>query len=181
MIRINLLPVRATRKKETAKQQIAILVLVLLLVAGASGAVYAYYMAKVVSVNSDIAASEKELAQLKVKIGEIENLQKLKTEVQKKLDVLGQLRKNKTGPVKRLAALSDTIPEKVWLTTYSESQQNVTIGGIAVSEELIAEFMSRLQASSEYTAVELIVSEQAVIASTKVKKFQIKCQLKPSA
>jgi type IV pilus assembly protein PilN len=97
--------------------------------------------------------------------------------VQKKLDVLNQLRKNKIGPVKRLGTLSDTAPEKLWLTGYSESQQKVSISGVAFSEELIAEFMRRLQGSSDFTAVELVVSEQSDIAGTKVKKFQISCQL----
>lgn len=179
MIRINLLPVRAARKKETAKQQIAILVLTLLLVTVIVGGVYAYFAAKVSAAENDIAASEQELAQLKAKIGEINNLKKLKDDVQKKLDVLTQLRKNKTGPVKRLGTLSDTVPEKLWLTAYSESGQSVSIGGVAFSEELIAEFMRRLQGSNDFTAVELVVSEQSEIAGTKVKKFQINCQLKP--
>jgi type IV pilus assembly protein PilN len=95
--------------------------------------------------------------------------------------VLNQLRKNKTGPVRRLITLSDNVPEKLWLTTYSESGQSVNIGGFAYTEELIAEFMNRLQASKDYTGVELIISEQAEIAGTKVKKFQINCVLKPGA
>jgi type IV pilus assembly protein PilN len=181
MIRINLLPARATRKKETAKQQIAIMVLALLLVAGAVGSVYAYYLAKVSSTKNQIVASEQEISELKVKIGEINNLKKLKEDVQKKLDVLNKLRKDKTGPVRRLGTISDTVPDKLWLTAYSESQDKVTISGIAFTEELIAEFMSRLQASNDYTAVELVVSEQAMVAATKVKKFQINCQLKPGA
>lgn len=181
MIRINLLPVRAARKKETAKQQIAVLVLTLLVVAGIGVGVYAYYLAKVSATKSDISAAEQESAQLKVKLGEIDNLKKLKAEVQKKLDVLNQLRKNKTGPVKRLGTLSDTVPENLWLTAYTESPPNVSISGVAASEELIAEFMRRLQASNDYSGVELIVSEQAEIAGNKVKKFQINCQLKPGA
>jgi type IV pilus assembly protein PilN len=181
MIRINLLPVRASRKKESAKQQIALLVLSLILVAALVLAVYGFYIVQIKTAQSDIQASEQEIAQLKVKIGEINNLKKLKDDVQKKLDVLNQLRKNKTGPVRRLITLSDNVPEKLWLTTYSESGQSVNIGGFAYTEELIAEFMNRLQASKDYTGVELIVSEQAEIAGTKVKKFQINCVLKPGA
>lgn len=181
MIRINLLPVRASRKKESAKQQIALLVLSLILVAALVVGVYGYFTVKIKVAKNDIEASEQEIAQLKVKIGEINNLKKLKADVQKKLDVLNQLRKNKTGPVKRLITLSNNVPDKLWLTNYSENQQNVIIGGIAYSEELIAEFMNRLQTSNDYTGVELVVSEQAEIAGTKVKRFQVNCVLKPGA
>jgi type IV pilus assembly protein PilN len=92
--------------------------------------------------------------------------------------VLAQLRKNKTGPAQRLATLSDITPEKLWLTAYAESNDVVKLSGIASTEELIAQFMRSIQASNDFTAVELVVSEQREMAGTKVKGFDLTFKLK---
>ena len=97
--------------------------------------------------------------------------------MQKKLNVLKQLRANKSGPVKRFAALSDTVPDKVWLTKYTEVGEAVSMGGIAFTEELIADFMRNLEASRQFNQVELLVSEQMDLSGVKVKRFDLTCKL----
>jgi len=178
MIRINLLPYRASRKKETATQQLVIMGLVLLTALGLCGIVYVVTVGKISSTKTEITKSEDELASLKKKIGEIDNLKKLQAEVQKKLDILNQLRKEKTGPAMRLARISDIVQEKMWLTKYQESGANVSISGYAYTEELIADFMRSIQASQEFTNVELQVSEQQEINGIKLKKFDLSCAIK---
>ncbi|ANA40054.1 MULTISPECIES: PilN domain-containing protein [Geobacter] len=178
MVRINLLPVRTSKKKETARQQMAILLVSVLVVLGVGLGLFGYAQAKIKTAKSDISGAESELQRLKGKIGELENIKKLKDDVTKKLDVLAQLRKEKTGPVRRLATLSDATPEKLWLTKYSENGPNVSIGGIAVDEDLIAAFMRNLQQTDDYTNVELVVSEQTEVGGVKAKRFELTCAIK---
>jgi type IV pilus assembly protein PilN len=178
MIKINLLPYRASRKKETAQQQLIILVAIIAGTLIAFAAIFLITAGKIKTTKSEIARSESELADLKKKIGEIDNLKKLQAEVQKKLDILNQLRKEKTGPAIRLARLSDIVPEKMWLTRYQESGTSVSISGLAYSEELIADFMRSIQTSNEFSNVELQVSEQQEVGGIKLKKFDISCALK---
>jgi len=178
MIKINLLPYRISKKKETAQQQLIILAAIIAGALIALGAVYIITAGKIKTTKSEITKSENELADLKKKIGEIDNLKKLQSEVQKKLDILNQLRKEKTGPAMRLARLSDIVPEKMWLTKYSESGATVAISGLSYSEELIAEFMRNIQSSNEFTNVELQVSEQQEVNGVKLKKFDLTCALK---
>jgi type IV pilus assembly protein PilN len=180
MIRINLLPVRALKKKETAKQQIFILVFSVGIVLAIGIAVFTVLQTKIITAKKEIERSEAELKQLKAKIGEIENIKKLQDEVKKKLDVLNQLRRDKAGPANRLAKLSESIPDKLWLTKYSESGNNVSLGGIAYNEELIAEFMRNLAATGNFTNVELLVSQQTEISGVKAKQFDLSCQIKSS-
>lgn len=173
MIRINLLPYRASRKKETANQQLMIMGAVLLIVLAIVGVVYYVTLDKISTAKQEIARSEEELANLKKKIGEIDKLKKLQADVQRKLDILNQLRKEKTGPANRLARISDIVPERMWLTRYQESGLKVSISGLAYNEELIAEFMRNVQASQEFGNVELLVSEQQEISGVKLKKFDL--------
>lgn len=178
MIRINLLPYRASKKKETATQQLIAMGLILLLALAIVVVAYMVTLGKIRTTKSEIEKSEIELAELKKKIGEIDNLKKLQAEVQKKLDILNQLRKGKTGPAIRLAKLSDIVPDKMWLTTYQESGLKVSISGLAYSEELIADFMRSIQASQEFVDVELQVSEQQELNGVKLKKFDLTCAIK---
>lgn len=184
MIKINLLPVRASKKKETAIQQLAIAGIAVVVIALIVTSMYVFKRVQVATAQENITAANNKITELKAKIGKLEELKALKEQVRKKLDVLTQLRKNKTGPAQRLATLSDLTPDQLWLTSYSESGQDVKISGIAYNEDLIAQFMKSLEASGDFMAVELIVSEQTVVAETKLKKFDISLKLEftpPSA
>jgi type IV pilus assembly protein PilN len=178
MIKINLLPIRASKRKESARQQLLILLVSLFLVVGVALAAYSFLLIKISSTNKEIARSEQEIQELKAKIGKIKDLEKLKADVQKKLDVLSQLRRGKSGPVHRLSTLSSAVPDKLWLTGYSESQTGVKVTGVAFTEELIASFMRSLQDSEDFTNVELVVSEQVEMAGLKLKKFELAMSLK---
>jgi len=180
MIKINLLPVRATKKKETAKQQLFIFVFALVAFIGLAFLIYSYEMIKIKTTNDDIQRSEIEIQRLKTVIGEIDNIKKLQDEVKKKLDILNRLRKEKTGPAIRLAKLSEATPEKVWLTKYAESGSTISLSGIAFNEDLIAAFMRNLQASDEFINIELLLSEQIEYSGVKAKSFDISCMLNPS-
>ena len=181
MIKINLLPVRAARKKETAIQQFSIVGVVVVVIALIVVSLYVVKRVQVAAAKDDIVSANKKISELKTKIGKLEELKTLKEQVKKKLDVLAQLRKNKTGPAQRLASLSNLTPEQLWLTNYSESGQDVKISGIAFTEELIAQFMKALEASTDFMSVELLVSEQTEVAGTKLKKFDLSMKLETAA
>jgi len=181
MIKINLLPLRASKKKETIRQQVSILVLSVIGVLVIGLSVYALLLNKINTTKAQIASSETELQSLKAKIGAIDNIKKLQEDVKKKLDVLNKLRREKSGPASRLAALSDAVPEKLWLTRYAESGGNVSVSGVAVNEELIALFMRNLQASGAFANVDLQVSEQTDLSGMKAKRFDLVFQIKEQA
>jgi len=177
MIKINLLPVRAAKKKETAIQQIVIFCVAVVAIALVVTSLYMVKRVQISAAREDIVTAENKINELKKKIGKIEELKALKEQVKKKLGVLSQLRKNKTGPAQRLLSLSDLTPDKLWLTNYSESGPNVKISGIAFTEDLIAYFMKALEASGDFMTVELMVSEQTELAGTKLKKFDLTMML----
>lgn len=177
MIKINLLPIRSSKKKETQRQQALILLASIIGVVLVCLAVYAFFILSIGSIKDEITNSEQELAELQIKIGKIKDLEKLKADVSTKLDVLNQLRREKVGPVNRLMTVSNSVPEKLWLTRYSESGTVVSVSGVAFSEELIAGFMKSLESSADFSDVELIVSEQLEMSGLKLKRFELKFNL----
>lgn len=181
MIKINLLPVRAAKKKETAVQQLTILGLAVFLVLAVVLTMYVVKRAQITATKNDIAAANNTISELKKKLGKLEELKSLKEQVKKKLDVLTQLRKNKSGPAHRLATLSESTPDQLWLTAYTENGSDIKMSGFAFTEDLIAAFMRSLEASSDYMNVELLVSEQSVLGDNKLKRFDISCKLRTAA
>jgi type IV pilus assembly protein PilN len=145
MIRINLLPVRVAKKREMGRQ---ILVLFALILAGAFVGNYMWYSDRdgVFNKNaSDIKAIQTKVEGLKKVIGEVDQINERKAEVEKKLGVLEGLRRGRSGPVKMLDALASSIPKKLWLESFSEDNKNaMKIKGSAISHDEVAEFMSNL-------------------------------------
>ncbi|MCY1020714.1 PilN domain-containing protein [Pyxidicoccus sp. MSG2] len=144
MIRINLLPVRAVKKREMGRQ---VLVLFALVLVGAGVGNYFWYADRddeLTRHRQGIAQTRAKIAELEKVIGEVKNINARKAEVEKKLAVLDSLRKGRNGPVRMLDALASATPKKVWLRTFNESNNSVAIDGAAVSHDEVAEFMRGL-------------------------------------
>jgi len=156
MIRINLLPFRAARKKENIKRQITVygLVIVLLIT------VMAYYFLQLNSTLSNLKDKENDIrAELKTyqaTVKKINELEKKIKQIKSKLAVIRRLEKNKTGPVHLLEEITIAVPkDKLWLNSYKESKGSLKLTGTAMDNETVALFMTNLEKSAYITRVEL--------------------------
>jgi type IV pilus assembly protein PilN len=89
-------------------------------------------------------STRRRIADLDKTIGEVKNINTRKTEVEKKLAVLDELRRGRSGPVRMLDALSTSFPKKAWIKTFIEERGNVKLTGSAVSHDDVAELMRNL-------------------------------------
>jgi type IV pilus assembly protein PilN len=144
MIRINLLPTRHVKKREMGRQILVVAAGVL--VAGFAANYLWYDSRDTVRVRNEaqIKATEAQIQELQAKIGEVDKLNSRKKEVEEKLNVLNNLKKGRSGPVKFMDALSTAMPKNVWLRQLKEKEQKVTLQGSAVSHEHVAEMMRSL-------------------------------------
>lgn len=178
MIKINLLPVRAAKKKETARQQISVAVLSLVFVSIVIGYFHVSIGKEIADVNSRLASTQDELAKTKAQIGEVAKFKEAKKALEDKLGVIETLKKAKAGPVKVLDELSGITPDKLWVNSYKEKGGNIEIEGVAIDNEVIARFMTELDKSQYFKDVELVVTEQIEQGALKLKKFNLTCKLK---
>src|SRR5438128_11274416 len=96
-----------------------------------------------------------ELASLKKKVAEVDDLEKKKRLLEDKNRIIEQLRKNQGGPVRLLDYLSQSLdPLKVWLTSVDGDSQ-VTVSGKALTNDDIVEFINNLQRSNYFSSVML--------------------------
>jgi type IV pilus assembly protein PilN len=173
MIKINLLPVRAAKKKETLRRQISIASLSLVFVLIVIGYFHFGMNKGIAEVNAQITSTQDELTKTKAQIGEVSKFKEAKKVLEDKLGVIETLRKGKVGPVKTLDDLSKVTPDKLWLTSFKEKGGNIDIEGVAISNEVIAQFMTELEKSPYFKDIDLNVTEQVEQAGMKLKKFSL--------
>ncbi len=177
MIRINLLPVRAAQRKERLRSQLSIFFLCMILVCIGCGALYVQKSAAIKDVKGEIASIDQKNKELRKKIGQVKDFEKKKADLEKKLAVLTKLKTGKSGPVHLLDELSAALPDKLWLTKFSEKSGKINLAGVADSENTVAVFMKRLDSSPYYKNVELSVTEQTKAGGRKMQKFTLNCSV----
>jgi type IV pilus assembly protein PilN len=153
MIRINLLPVRAAKKREFGRQQLLLFVLLLVLAGIGNWFWYSRVESELTALDQQIARTKTEIAQLEKTIGEVKSIKEDKKALEDKLKILDTLKKGRTGPVKVMDELATLIPQKVWLTEYTEANSGVTMTGQAASYEDLSAFSKKLKASVHFTNI----------------------------
>jgi type IV pilus assembly protein PilN len=144
--------------------------------------VMAYYYMKLSTTLSNLRKEEQqirvELAGYKKTIERINNLEKKIAEIRKKLDVIKDLEKKKTGPVLLLDQIAMAVPkEKLWLTSLDEKNGKLTLNGTAMDNETVAVFMTNLENSELITAVDLKSTRLRSLPKYKlsVSDFSLEC------
>jgi len=156
MIRVNLLPFRAARKKENIRRQISVFALSVVCLALLMGFVFLNFSRTVAALEADMSSKKKELATYAETTKKIQALKKKIAEVRAKLNVIKELESKKTGPVLLLDELSMAVPkEKLWLTDLSEKKGILTLKGTAMDNDTVALFMTNLENAKHVVSVDL--------------------------
>jgi type IV pilus assembly protein PilN len=183
MIRINLLPFRAARKKENIRRQVSIFVLSLAFML----IILFYYNwtlgSKVHELNAEIKETKSELAKYDKINKEIAATKKKLSNLKKKMAVMDTLEANRFEPTRLLDTMTQVIvPKRMWFTSLGTSGKSVKIAGIALDNKTVADFMVRLEKTELFSDVDLnTLKQQKVGSSTNFKSFQISCVKKPRA
>jgi type IV pilus assembly protein PilN len=156
MIRINLLPFRAARKKENIRRQLMVYGLSVVLTFCIMGYTFFYLSSTLSGLKEDQKRIQGELKSYEQTIKKIGELEKKIKEIRAKLEVIRELERNKTGPVHLLDEISMAVPrEKLWLSSMKESKGTLTLTGTAMDNETIALFMTNLEKSEYISGVDL--------------------------
>ena len=167
MIRINLLPVRAAKKKESVRFQLTVAGLATFFVLALMSVFYLTVWSDANGLKADIEKSQQELNTLKTKIGELSRIKQQKQVVEEKLAIIRKLESQRTGPVEIFRKLSESTPKHAWLQSLNDRGQVITLVGYAADDEVVAEFMRALQAQ-DLGSVELEVAQRGLEAESGV-------------
>lgn len=156
MIRINLLPLKETERAIGRRQQLSLVAL------GAAIALLIMVVPFIIqgrqlsALDAQIEQLNKDIQQFNAQVREVHELDRLKKEVQAKLQVIEDLNRKRVGPSHVLDDLSAATPDNLWLIDFGENNGQATLIGLALDNETIARFMRQLQDSPYFHGVDLV-------------------------
>jgi type IV pilus assembly protein PilN len=156
MIRINLLPFRAARKKENVRRQVSIFFLSLILVTILVFSYNAILGNKISKLKAEIEETKVQVAKYNKINQEIAEIKQKLSVLNKKIEVIQTLDQNRKEPVQLLDAMTQlVIADRMWLTDFSSNSTSVNLNGIALDNQTVADFMTRIEDSQDYGGVKL--------------------------
>ncbi len=174
MIKINLIPFRAARRKENIRRQISVFLLSLLFIS----VVLVYYNttlgSKISELESNIASTKKQLTATQKKARQVDQIKKKLNLLQRKTRVIRNLELNRKEPVKMLDAMTQlVVPERMWITSLKNQGRRMNLNGIALDNQTVADFMTRMERSKLFSSISLKKVNQKRIGKNNLKSFAI--------
>lgn len=153
MIRINLLSeARPQRKKKGVSALGGAGRLNTLLMGGAIGLAVLIGIVHYWVLRSQIKAQEEkikiatvEVERLKAVLQEVKDYEAKKARVQRKVDLINQLKQNQRGPVRLMDEVSKALPDLVWLERMEYRGNAISVDGKAFNPPAVANFVANLK------------------------------------
>jgi type IV pilus assembly protein PilN len=119
---------------------------------------------------------EKQVAVLKEQVKQVQDFEAKKKQLEDKNRIIEQLEKARTGPVRALDNVSQSLePLKLWLVKMNVKGNAIEVEGRAITNDDIVEFVNNLRRTDYFTIIRLQESRAAV--DNKVNLYQFKLDL----
>ena len=177
MIRINLLPVRHSRRQEAVKNEIVVALIGLALICVAMSGMYLVVHGELSEARAQNRILQQGIDKTRQIVAEVDEQERISQDLNTKLRVIKRLKANRVGPVHMLDELSQATPEKLQLVSVEETNKKVSITGVAVTNEVISDFLGNLEKSDYFNEVYLNAIDQTESGGVKLKEFSISAKL----
>lgn len=167
MSRINLLPWREERRKELQQEFMTILGFVALLAIGVWAAVHFYHVQLIEVEDTRLKYLEEKIAEVDKKIEEIQELEKEKESLLSRMRAIEQLQGNRPLIVRLFDELVKSLPEGLSVTSIKQKDASITIEGLAQSNARVSSFMRNLENSEWLEKPDLKVIQESEVGGDK--------------
>jgi len=183
MIRINLLSTGPKAKRATPQYDVRAQALLGVGVVAITIAGCWWYSA---ALDSEIEAlqeqkqtKETQIVQLREQVKQVQDFEQKKKLLEDKNRIIDQLEKSRTGPVKVLDHVSQSIePLKLWLTRLGMTADSIELEGKALTNDDVVEFANNLRRTEYFTGINLQESRAVVENKVNVYQFRLAFRLK---
>jgi len=131
-------------------------------------------------MQAQVVEAEKEVKELEPYIKEVEAYKAKKVELERKVQVINQLKTNQRGPVQIMDQVSRALPELLWLTKMDVTPTTITISGEAFNTNAVANFIENLDRVVEFQEPILRDTSQRGQIYTFVVAFNYTYQVPPA-
>jgi len=99
---------------------------------------------------AQIGAAQREVDQLQAVLREVEDYKQKKTELERKIKLINDLKLNQRGPVRVMDDISRALPELLWLDTMRMGANTIELDGRAFNTNAVANFIENLDKMPEF-------------------------------
>jgi type IV pilus assembly protein PilN len=177
MMRINLIRVKRTRRRDAGERALVIMGAAVLLAAGGMVLVTVRAEGELRTLIRQGNAVRDDIERMKAELGDYDKIKEQRLDLLKQQKTIDALKTGRTGPIYLMRELSEILtpgkgptfdrvsyeerlrrdpnvgfnsgwdPRRVWLESFDEAQRKVKVRGSARTNEDVAEFLKRLQLS----------------------------------
>jgi len=147
-------------------------------------ALFAYEFQNIPTLNDKLRRKSALLQDLRAKneqakgaVEEIKRFKEDQSRLQKQIDTLEGLQRERLLEVKILDNLQKDIPEKVWLERVDFKDENMVISGLAVAGQDLTAFYENLSKSVFLEEVQLVKESEQMNDKGVLRKFEISCRM----
>ncbi len=178
MIKINLLPVKKKRKAKPLPGFLLTGLAVFAISAAVAGYLYYFVNSRVALRQAKIADNDRRIEELAKKIKAVENYEKLNATFQNHKQIIEELGKNKTLPVKALDEISALLPPGIWFNSLDIKGQDLNVNGTGFTNSDVVNYVNNLKKSQMFTDVYLQESIQNQASGLPVYVFKLAFRVK---
>lgn len=144
MILINLLPHREAARKQR-RDVFNVSMLVAFLIGGViAGAIYLWYQTRISDQQAQNRVLQSEITRLEGQIKDIAGLESEIAALRARQQAVEDLQADRNVPVHLMTELSKQLPDGVYISNMRQENQNVTLQGVAQSNERVSELLRNL-------------------------------------
>lgn len=176
MIRINLIP-SPERREVKGYGDLLIGACLIIALFAVVAALNILQNKRIDNLNREIRAGEKRIKELEVIKKKVDDFKAKNAELNRRIEIINILEKNRTGPLYVMDALAEAMPNRAWIDEFTEKGQQAKLIGVADNEFTVADFMQALQSSPFFKGVELGVIKKAEIRKQDLRSFVIDTRL----
>lgn len=147
MARINLLPWRAERRAVRKREFLMMLGMAAVAAVAVFGGVYYWMSARIENQIERNTFLQEQIKEVEKKLAEIKELDKTRSKLLQRKQVIEQLQANRSQMVHMFDELVRTIPDGVRLTSLKQVGDVLTLEGVAQSNASVATYMRNVEAS----------------------------------
>jgi len=176
MLKINLLPIRQLKKRAKAKKQFFGMLFLSILTLALLTAVGFLQVNNINMLKQSIAALKKETATYTPTLKKIAKLKKDRIELERRTGIINKLKSDSSLTVRVLDEVANRVDKnRIWLQSLSQQGGSLSLTGVALDNQTVAQFMDKLKASPFITVVTLTNSSLKVVSGRNLKAFSIRC------
>lgn len=178
MIKVNLLPVKRKKKPKPLPSFFIGTVIVTVVMCLIMAYLAFYFSSRLSEKKAQYAANEKKIAELKEMIKAVDDFEQRNMAFKQRNDIIEQLSKNKSTPVKILDEVSALLPQGIWLQAMSVTGGGINIDGYGFNNNEIVAYVDNLKSSKMFTEVYLQESRSTEVEKVPMYVFKLSFKLK---